>query len=319
MAKPSNISTPLKKPSTTCGYVGLLGAPNVGKSTLLNRILGQHVAIVSNKPQTTRVRMLGIHTHGSNQLVFVDTPGLHRAQSPLNRYMVQEALSALNDIDCAVLVTSIERKRGRKQSPVRIGDLDGFVFDKIQQSPALKQLIVVINKIDQLSDRRHLLPLLEAWQARGVETVIPLSAQKADGVDRLLEQIAAAIPAAPHLFPKEMITDRAERWLASEYIREQVLAHSGQEVPHATAVEIETFNERPNKGDVMIDAAICVERAGQKAILIGKQGAMIGKIGTASRNRISDLLHCPVHLRLTVRLAADWRKHAARRRRFGYE
>ncbi|MBW2730888.1 MAG: GTPase Era [Deltaproteobacteria bacterium] len=302
---------------THAGFVALVGRPNVGKSTLLNAVLGEKLAIVSPRPQTTRNRILGVRTDAKAQMVLLDTPGIHRTRANMNRFMVQEALDALDGVDCVVLITEVSSKarRGRAE----LNSEDEYVLEQVRQLHGEIPLIVVLNKIDLLRDRRWLLPLIEAWSSRGFSRIVPMSAQAGDGVDRFVDEVQKMLPAGPHLYPEEMFTDRAERFLVAEFIREQVFLQCHEEVPFATAVEVERFEERPEKGDVMIEAAIHVEREGQKAIIIGAKGSRIKEVGTLAREEISGLIGCTVHLKLVVRVSRDWTRKPTLRRRFGYE
>jgi GTP-binding protein Era len=295
----------------------------VGKSTLLNRILGDKLAIVSPRPQTTRNRILGIRTYdGRDQLMLLDTPGIHRRRGQLNRFMVKEALDSLEQVDCILLLTEVSgRPAGSagEDPGARLHPGDSFVLDQVRRREAGAPLVVVINKIDRLRDRGTLLPLMAAWGQRGFPHVVPISALRGDGTGRLVELVRGLLPAGPLLFPEEMLTDRAERFLVAEMIREQVFLRCRQELPYATAVEIERFDERPGRGDVMIEAAVIAERESQKPMLIGKGGAMIRDIGSAARAQIARLLGCEVHLRLRVRVEPGWTRSPASRRRLGYE
>ncbi|MBK8480541.1 MAG: GTPase Era [Proteobacteria bacterium] len=320
-------------PPTRAGTVAICGRPNVGKSTLLNAVVGVKLAIVSPQPQTTRNRILAVKTSGDAQLVLVDTPGIHRRRAGLNRFMVREALASLDGVDCVLLVTEIDPRLGkdgareperRVPEPTAAAEAllhpeDRYVLATIRAHVQRAPLVLAINKIDQLADRRALLPMIEGWRQLGIHAIVPISALQQDGVDGLVAELAAALPEGPHLYPEDMLTDRAERFLAAEFIRERVLRHTRQEVPHATAVEIERFDERRDRGDVVIAARIYVERVGQRAILIGAGGQQIKRIGSEARQEIANLLGCPVHLKLEVAVADDWTHSASGRQRFGYE
>jgi GTPase len=307
------------------GFVTIIGRPNVGKSTLLNAILGEKLAIVSNRPQTTRNRILGVKTRGSDQLVLVDTPGIHRHKSNLNKFMVQEALAGAAGVNAIVFVTEVNSKVLKKAAEadtpadtLRLVDEDRYVLEQIKAIDDQRPVILVINKIDRVKERQHLLPLMEMWHRQGFETIIPISALQNDGVDGLLEALCTFLPEGEHIYPEDMLTDKAERFLASEYVREQVFLRCHEEIPYATAVEIERYETRPS-GDIMVEGAIIVERSGQKAIIIGKRGQMIKEIGTAARQQLGDLLGQTVHMKLTVRVDPDWSHRPTGRRRFGYE
>jgi GTPase len=299
------------------GFVAIVGRPNVGKSTLLNRVLGEKLAIVSHHPQTTRNRILGIHTVGADQIVFLDTPGIHRRRANLNRFMVQEALDSLQGADCIVIVTEVAA--AADPGAAALDPADRYVLEQIRLHGAGATVVVAINKIDRLRDRGVLLPLMAAWAEGGFERLLPISALDGTGVPALLDEVLALLPRGSHHFPADMFTDRAERFLAAELVREQVFLCCRQEVPYSTAVEVVRFDERPERGDVCIEALIHVERDSQRAILVGKRGATVKKIGMAARQEIAQLLGCTVHLKLTVHLEQDWSHSPQSRRRLGYE
>lgn len=315
-------------PAGRVGTVAIVGRPNVGKSTLLNRLLGEKLAIVSGLPQTTRNRILGVKTWDRNQLVLIDTPGIHRRRANINRFMVREALDALAGVDCVVLMTEVTAAVAGADADELVPALhpdDVYVLEQVERTlaresrPDRAPVLVAINKIDRLRDRRALLPIMEGWRQRGLEEMVPISAQEGDGVEELLDLVLTHLPVGPLLYPEDTITDRPERFLCAELIREQIFRHFHQEIPYATAVEVVSFEERPERGDVRLEAVIFVERDSQKAIVIGKGGAAIKQIGTHARLEISRLLGCPVHLQLTVRVAEGWTRSEAGRRRFGYE
>jgi GTP-binding protein Era len=308
--------------SSKAGFVALIGRPNVGKSTLLNRVLGEKLAIATPRPQTTRNRILGVRNLPGAQLVLVDTPGLHRptgrGRSRLNQYMVKEALSALAEVDAVALLvecpTGAEAKRWALRS--EIDAADQYVVDELVR--ANKPVVLAINKVDLLRDKRLLLPCLDAWnRAFRFAAMVPISAQTGDGVDRLVEALVGLLPAGAALFPEEMLTDRAERWLGAELIREQVFLLTKQEVPYAVAITIDEWQERGR--DVMVSATVHVEKEAQKKIVVGERGRMIREIGARARQEIAKLLDCPVHLKLFVRVDAGWTGKPSTLRDLGYE
>ncbi|MFH2006152.1 MAG: GTPase Era [bacterium] len=293
------------------GFVALLGVPNVGKSTLLNRMLGSKLAIVTPKPQTTRDRILGVLTGARGQIVLLDTPGVHAADKSLNTYMVRQALSTLADADVAVLVVdaaAATRGRGAEEDEQDLAR---------RAASGNVELIVCLNKIDRVADKEALLPLMERWSS--ARAVVPISALHGDGVERLLEELWPCLPVGPAYFNGDELTDRSLRWLAAETIREQVFLSTRQEVPYSSAVKVERFVERADKGDVVIEALIYVERDSQKGILVGRRGAKIKAIGIAAREALSAFLECPVHVKLRVVVASDWSRSADGMRRVGYE
>jgi GTPase len=290
-----------------CGYVALIGVPNAGKSTLLNRLVGDKLAITSPKPQTTRHRLLGIVNVPEAQLLFLDTPGILDPKGALNATLVQAALSALTDAD--VVVWLVEP---RPPAP----------DDKILL-PHLRQvhcpLIVAINKIDTVP-KPHLLPLIGAYhELFPGAPIIPLSALLGDGVIELLAEILKLLPTAPPLYPPDQETDSTERFLVTELIRERVLHHTSQEIPHAVAVQVEEFDESRRPHLVKIRAVIYVERTSQKGILIGKQGHMLKSIGAEARAEIESLLGARVFLDLWVKVWKNWRKDPKALRILGYQ
>ncbi len=314
-------TTKQDQPNGHTGFVALVGRPNVGKSTLLNRVLGLKLAIVSNRPQTTRNRVLGIHNQGDDQLIIVDTPGLHRSRANLNRFMIKEALEGLAGVDCVLLLTEVypRQLKDAGDTPLELSKEDAFVLEQVEIHRPDTPVIIVLNKVDRIQDRSLLLPLMASWAERGFNEIFLISALKGEGVDELLARVIELLPQGPRLYPEEMYTDRAERFLAAELIREQVFLNCRQEVPYATGVEVTRFSERPNQGDVVIEAIIHIERESQKGILIGRKGAMIKKIGSEAREEIAAVIQCPVHLKLSVHVQRDWTRSEQGRRRLGYD
>jgi GTPase len=301
------------------GHCAVIGLPNVGKSTLLNRALGMRLLAVSNKPQTTRDRILGVVnlTDPVAQIAFVDTPGVQLADDPLKSYMQEQALAAAGDADVVLLVVDASR---REQSLP--GTLARPAREALEAALAVVRapIILALNKIDRLGERGELFPMLSAYHHTGrFREVVPISATRGENVDRLLQVIAAALPPGPRLYPDDMVTDRSERFLAAELIREQLYHQLGDELPYAAAVEIEAFEERLDKGDVVISAVIHVERAGQKPIVVGKGGARIRELGRAARIAVSEMLGRPAHLKLFVRVTEDWTRRQHDLRELGYK
>ncbi len=307
-------------PDSRAGYCAIVGRPNVGKSTLMNRFLGEKLAVVTPKPQTTRNRILGVKNRPGAQIVFVDTPGIHRAKSSLNRYMVDQALAAV--AECDVVLCLVEAPRvagatlaGRAFDP---GEGNRFILDELAK--VRRPRVLGINKVDLLADKTALLPLVDGYaRALPFDEIVPISAATGDGVDRLEEAIAARLPVSPPLFPEEMLTDRAERFLAAELVREQAFLLLKDELPYSVAVTIESFQERASKKDVVIEAVLHVERDSQKKIVVGEGGRMIKEIGTHARAEIGKLLGCPVHLKLFVKVDSDWTRNDRAIQRLGYE
>ena len=278
------------------GYVALIGRPNAGKSTLLNRLVGEKIAAVSNKPQTTRHRIKGIVTRDDGQIVFIDTPGVHKPGHLLNRRMMSAVHDAILSVDVIVLM---------RDASVSTGNGDRFVFELVKQ--AEKPSILVLNKIDKLHDKAALLPLIEGYSSEfEFAEIVPVSALKGDAIDNLLAQIVKHLPPGEPIFSEDEMTDQSTRVIASEMVREKILATTGEEIPYVTAVVTEVFDET-NPKVVKISCAVYVERASQKKIVIGKQGARIKDIGTKARLDIEKLLGKKVYLTLFVKVVEDWR------------
>lgn len=282
------------------GFVSIIGRPNAGKSTLLNALVGEKVAIVTHKAQTTRNRIAGIvnvkqkKDRAAGQIVFIDTPGVHKPDSQLGRQMMQEVHDALEGRDLVLWIVDVTQK---------FGTGDQFVLDLIKRSGG--RVFLLLNKIDLLR-KDELLPIIGQYRKlHDFEEIIPISAHKKDGLERLIDRVIAALPQGPKYFPADQITDQPMRFLASEIIREKVLVALAEEVPYATAVVIEQYEE--SKKLVKIAATIFCEREGQKAIIIGRGGAMLKKIGTAARLSLEKLVGTKVFLELFVKVVPDWR------------
>jgi len=283
------------------GFVSIIGRPNAGKSTLLNALVGQKVAIVTHKPQTTRNRIQGIVNvparkgRPAGQVVFLDTPGVHKPQSSLNKKMMREVHDALEGRDLLLLITDVTEK---------FGGGDEFVLDLVKRAggPAF----LLLNKIDRVGKER-LLPLIEGYNRKhAFQEIIPISALKHDGLDLLLDKVIHALPEGPRYFPKDQVTDQPERFLAAEIIREKILIATGQEVPYASTVQVESWEESPKL--TKIAAVLYCERDGQKKILIGKGGDMMKRIGTSARLEIEKLLGTKVFLEMFVKVEPNWRE-----------
>jgi GTP-binding protein Era len=276
------------------GFITLVGRPNVGKSTLLNQVVGTTLAAVANKPQTTRNRIIGILNRPGAQLVFVDTPGIHQAKTPLNARLVTTARQALGDGDVTVMV--LDASAG-------ITAADRQVAAEVEKRPAV---VLAISKSDLLS-KPAIIPVLNAAQDLvPAADVIPVSGRTGDNVDRLLDLVTAKLPASPPLYPPEQVTEQSERFLASEIVRENVIAQTHAEVPYTTAVVIEAFREEPDRNLVVISASIIVERSSQKGILIGEKGQRIRDIGTAARLALEASFGCRIFLELHVKVVPGW-------------
>ncbi|MFZ5843945.1 MAG: GTPase Era, partial [Pseudomonadota bacterium] len=273
-----------------CGHVAIVGRPNVGKSTLLNHLIGQKLSITSRRPQTTRHQVLGICTAGAVQTIYVDTPGIHKAATrAINRYMNRAAVSVLDDVDAVIFVVDA----------LKWTEDDALVLERLEKTQI--PVILAVNKIDELADKAVLLPHLQ-WlgQQREFAEIVPISAKGGHNVDTLARLVAANLPQRPHVFGPDELTDRTQRFLASELIREKVMRQLGDEIPYQLAVEIEQFREEP--GLYRIHAAILVEKDGQKAIVIGRGGERLKNIGTQARLDMEKLFGCKVMLELWVKV-----------------
>jgi GTP-binding protein Era len=337
---------PATSPRFRAGYAALLGRPNAGKSTLLNRLLGQKLAIITPKPQTTRHRLLGIKNLPEAQIVFLDTPGVHEATKPLNRAMVRAAYAAIAEADVIVLLVEAGRAAGREEQ---------LLVEAVGKAEA--PVVVAINKID-LARKETLLPQIAEWSKRlAGAPVVPLSALTGDGLDRLVAEIVERLPEGKPFFPPDQITDQPERFFAAEIVREKIFQLTGEEVPYATAVTIDAFEEPasrsaaegpevsravgaradfdassgtkraeeaqgregPGRGLVRIGATIHVEKESQKAIVIGKGGAKLKEIGTQARVALEAFLGARVHLELWVKVDRNWTRSERDVRHLGYE
>jgi GTP-binding protein Era len=300
------------------GFIALVGRPNVGKSTLLNRVLGEKIAIATPRPQTTRNRILGVRHLPGAQMVLVDTPGLHRpsgrGRTKLNAFMVGEALAALQEVDAICLL--IEAPEAKQvEDGYKIDTATRYVIDEVKA--AKKPTVLAVNKVDTLRNKRLLLPVLEALgEAHQWAAVVPISALKGDGVDELVGELAQLLQPGEPLFDEDTLTDRAERWLGAEFIREQVFLLTRQEVPYSSAVTIDAWQERGK--DVFVEATVHVEKGAHKRIVVGEGGRMIREIGSRARHSISQLLQLPVHLKLFVRVDEGWTESARTLRELGY-
>jgi GTP-binding protein Era len=288
------------------GYVSIIGRPNVGKSTLLNSILGEKIAIVTSKPQTTRNKIIGIKTLSDAQIIFIDTPGIHRPRHKLGETMVRTAMEALNEVD--VILFMVE--------PHEAGRGDKAIIDLLKRVQS--SIILLINKID-IVKKSDLLPLINHFkELYTFKEIIPVSAIKQDGISLLIERICDYLPQGPRYYPDDLITDQMERFMVSEIIREKAMEMTEEELPHSVGVEVDGWKERED-GLVSISCNIYVEREGQKAIIIGKRGAMLKSIGSAARVDIEKLLNTKVFLELWVKVKKNWRNDKQLLNELGYK
>ena len=282
---------------TYCGFVAIIGRPNVGKSTLINKILGQKVSITSRKPQTTRHRVMAIDTQGPHQTIYVDTPGLHSEEKrAINRLMNRAAASSIGDVEMVVMLLD-----GTVWTPD-----DEMILNKLRKSCRNTKVVAAINKADKIIDKEELLPhmqwLLEQYP---FDQILPISATRGDGVDKIVELSKASLPESVHYFPEDYITDRSQRFMASEIIREKLMRFTGDELPYSVTVEIESFNMQPN-GVYNINGLILVEREGQKRMVIGNKGQKLKQIGREARIDMEDLFDNKVYLELWVKVKSGW-------------
>lgn len=288
------------------GYAAIVGRPNVGKSTLLNHLLGQKISITSQRPQTTRHRILGIKSGGDFQVIYVDTPGLHHAgKRAINKYMNRAALTALKDVEVLIFVVE----------GLRWTDEDDYVLERIK---GLKvPVILAVNKVDKIPDKKMLLPHLSKLQAHmKFAHIIPLSARNGSNLPALEQAVVTFLPEAAALYPEDQLTDRSERFLAAEFVREKLMRGTGQEVPYAATVEIEKFSHQ--RGILHIHAVIWVERDGQKAIIIGEKGERLKRVGTQARMEMERMFQSKVFLQLLVRVKQGWSDDARVMAQLGY-
>lgn len=295
----------IKEASFRSGFVALVGRPNVGKSTLMNRLVGHKVAIVSDKPQTTRHKIHSVLTREDAQVIFMDTPGIHRPKHKLGRHLVDLALGALKEVDLILFLVEAREPGGG----------DRYIIEQFRDIST--PIVLVLNKID-LIPRQDILPLIDSF--RGLydfKEIVPVSAIARENLDRLTSVVISYLPPGPKFYPDEMITDRPERFIMSEIIREKVLHMTSQEVPHSVTVEVEEVAERPNNM-VAVRAVIYTERDSQKGILIGKNGGMLKEIGKRAREEMEALFGSRIFLDLWVKVKSDWRNNERNLRNFGY-
>jgi GTP-binding protein Era len=289
------------------GFVTLIGRPNVGKSTLLNNIVGEKIAIISNKPQTTRNKIQAVYSDDDFQIVFLDTPGMHKPKNKLSEYMVDIAKGTLSEVDVVVWVVD---------DCVEIGPGDRYIYEEIKDIKTQK--IVVINKIDQLTNDEIEICVKNFKELGGFDHIIPISAINGTGLNELINRIAELLPEGPQYFPKDMITDQPERMIISEIIREKALHYLEQEVPHGIAVYVDSIKTREDKDIIDINATIYCERDSHKGIIIGKGGRKLKGIGKSARFDIERLLGSKVYLDLWVKVNKNWREKESALRYFGY-
>lgn len=289
------------------GFISIIGRPNVGKSTFLNRVIGQKIAIMSDKPQTTRNKIQGVLTTNDAQFIFIDTPGIHKPKHKLGDFMMKIAQNTLREVDLVLFMVNAEEGFGRG---------DEFIIEKLQsvQTP----VFLVINKIDKVHPDQ-LLPLIELYSEKFPFTeIVPISALEGNNIEKLLEQIKSHLPEGPQYYPADQVTDHPERFIVSELIREKALQLTREEIPHSIAVVIDKMERQDDKDLIHIIATVVVERDSQKGIVIGKQGSMLKEIGKRARVDIENLLGSQVFLELWVKVQKDWRNKMFHLRDFGF-
>lgn len=290
------------------GFISLIGRPNAGKSTLINQILDRKIAITSSKPQTTRTRITGIFTTSDAQMVFIDTPGIHKPKDRLNQYMVEAARSTIYEGDVIFYVVD---------ASVPFGPGEQFILDCLKDIDV--PVFLLLNKIDCMTSEEIMRTIVKWQTRREFAEIFPLSAERGDNVDRLLETIKGYLIEGPNFYPEDAVTDQPERIVMSELIREKILRLTEEEVPHSVAVVIEHMERDESDDKLIVHAAIYTERQSQKAIIIGKQGQMIKRIGTAARRDIEELLGEKIYLKLWVRVKENWRNREGALHDFGYD
>jgi GTP-binding protein Era len=289
-----------------CGYITLIGRPNVGKSTLLNRLLGQKLSITSRKPQTTRWHLLGIDTGSDYQAIYIDTPGIQtKYGNALNRHMLREAIDTLDRVDLVLFIVEAQ-----KWTPA-----DKYVAGLLQK--ARMPVLLVVNKIDKLDNRRDLLPFMEMLAATaGEHEIIPVSARSGDNLALLKDRVVASLPVNPPLYPADQITDRNQRFLAAEFIREKLTQKLGSELPYQLAVTVDEFRE--DEAIIRIHATVWIQSTSQKAIIVGKDGAVLKSVGEQARRDMEKLFHKKVHLETWVKVKRKWTEDESALRQLGY-
>jgi GTP-binding protein Era len=289
------------------GFISIIGRPNVGKSTFLNRVIGQKIAIMSDKPQTTRNKVQGVLTQNDSQMIFIDTPGIHKPKHKLGDFMMKVATNTLKEVDLILFMINATEGYGRG---------DEFIIEKLQSVKT--PVFFVVNKIDAMHPD-DLLPIIEKYQQLyPFAAVVPISALEGNNVDTLLEQIKEHLPEGPQFYPADQVTDHPERFIISELVREKVLHLTREEIPHSVAVVIDSIKKMDNSDTINVMATIVVERDSQKGIVIGKQGKMLKEVGSRARVDIENLLGSKVFLELWVKVQKDWRNKASQLRDYGF-
>lgn len=292
------------------GFVTIIGRPNVGKSTLINRIVGEKLSITSNKPQTTRNKIQLIHTTQEAQIIFMDTPGIQKPKNKLGTYMLGVSRETLGEVDVITAMVDASKK---------IGSMDQWIFKELESFKGKTPIILLINKIDEIP-KPDILPLIDQYAKLNLfEEIIPISAINGENIGEYLSTLESFLPEGPQYFPDDMITDQPEKFIVAEFIREKALENLQEEVPHGVMVVVESMKMRENKNLMDIEATIFVERKSHKGIIIGKSGSMLKKIGSVSRLDLERLLDTKINLQLWVKVSKDWREKENQVERFGYQ
>ena len=292
------------------GYVSVIGRPNVGKSTLLNAIIGEKISAISSKPQTTRQNITFIHTDDEAQIIFLDTPGIQKPKNKLGEFMLTESKEGIEDSDVITYIVDTSK---------RIGKAERSIIDLLKEYKGKLPIILLINKVDTIK-KEELLEIISMYAEEDIfDDIIPISAMKNDGVDIYIESLKKYLKPGPMYYPEDMITDKNERFIVAEIIREKGLMYLNEEVPHGLAISIEKFKKREDKNIYDIDASIYVERDSHKGILIGKGGSMLKRIGTEAREEAERLLDAKVNLQIWVKVEKNWRDRDNLVKRFGYD
>jgi GTPase len=289
------------------GFISIIGRPNVGKSTFLNRVIGQKIAIMSDKPQTTRNKIQGVYTQNDSQMIFIDTPGIHKPKHQLGNFMMKIAQNTLKEVDLILFMVNVEEG---------IGKGDQFIIEKLKNIKT--PVFLILNKIDQVQPD-ELLPIIEEYNSLcDFDATVPISALEGNNVENLLDLIKDKLPEGPQFYPADQVTDHPERFIVTELIREKVLHLTREEIPHSIAVVMEKMERKSDKELIDVMATIIVERDSQKGIIIGKQGKMLKEIGQRARQDIENLLGSKVYLELWVKVQKDWRNKLSNLRDFGF-
>lgn len=292
------------------GFVTIIGRSNVGKSTLLNHIMGQKLSITSNKPQTTRNKIQLIYNSEDAQIIFVDTPGIQKPKNKLGSYMLGVSKETLGEVDVITVMVDPSKK---------IGAIDQWIFDEIKSFKGKTPIILLINKVDEMN-KLDILPLIDQYAKLNLfQEIIPISAINGDNLEEYLQALERLLPEGPQYFPDDMITDQPEKFIVAEFIREKALENLQEEVPHGVMVVVESMKMRSNKNLMDVEATIFVERKSHKGIIIGKNGSMLKKIGTSSRRELENLLDTKINLQIWVKVSKDWREKENLVERFGYK